>query len=53
MCFNPQEIRLPGGGSQVFMLGLWYVDEYVRTKVGWRITSASRRRAGCSTHPTS
>jgi len=19
------------------MLGLWYVDEYVRTKAGWRI----------------
>ena len=37
MCFNPQEIPLPGGGSQVFMLGLWYVDEYVRTSAGWRI----------------
>ena len=37
MCFNPQEIPLPGGGSQVFMLGLWYVDEYVRTPKGWRI----------------
>jgi hypothetical protein len=37
MCFNPQEMPLPGGGSQVFMLGLWYVDEYVRTKAGWRI----------------
>jgi len=38
MCFNPQEVRLPGGGSQIFMLGLWYVDEYVRTKAGWRIS---------------
>ena len=40
MCFNPQEIPLPegqGGGTQVFMLGLWYVDEYVRTSAGWRI----------------
>jgi SnoaL-like protein len=37
MCFNPQEIRLPGGATQVFLLGLWYVDEYVRTGAGWRI----------------
>ena len=37
MCFNPQEMGLPGGGSQVFMLGLWYVDEYLRTERGWRI----------------
>jgi hypothetical protein len=37
MCFNPQEMPLPDGGSQVFMLGLWYVDEYVRTDAGWRI----------------
>ena len=39
MCFNPQEIALPDGGSQLFMLGLWYVDEYRRTDAGWRITS--------------
>ncbi len=39
MCFNPQEMALPGGGSQLFMLGLWYVDSYRRTEAGWRIAS--------------
>ncbi len=37
MCFNPQEFPLPGGGTQLVMMGLWYVDEYVRTAGGWRI----------------
>lgn len=37
MCLNPQEINLPGGGSQIFFCGLWYVDEYLRTTQGWRI----------------
>jgi ketosteroid isomerase-like protein len=37
MCFNPQEMSLPDGGTQVYMLGLWYVDEYRRTDEGWRI----------------
>ncbi len=38
MCFNPMQL---GGGEQaapVFFLGLWYVDEYVRTPAGWRIS---------------
>jgi 3-phenylpropionate/cinnamic acid dioxygenase small subunit len=39
MCFNPQELALPDGGTQVFMLGLWYVDRYRRTAAGWRISS--------------
>jgi hypothetical protein len=37
MCFNPQEMEIPGGGRQVIMIGLWYVDEYVRTERGWRM----------------
>ena len=37
MCFNPQEMALPDGGRQLFMLGLWYVDAYRRTAAGWRI----------------
>lgn len=37
MCFNPQEISLGEEKSQVFMLGLWYLDKYVRTQQGWRI----------------
>lgn len=38
MCFNPMEMAMPEGGAQVFMLGLWYVDEYRRTRAGWRIS---------------
>lgn len=37
MCFNPMEMALPDGGVDVFLLGLWYVDEYRRTDKGWRI----------------
>ncbi len=36
MCFNPQEMDL-GEGSQTYMLGLWYIDQYQRTEAGWRI----------------
>ena len=38
MCFNPQEMALGEGATQLFMLGLWYVDKYVRTEQGWRIS---------------
>ena len=37
MCFNPQEISLGEENSQVFMLGLWYLDKYLRTAQGWRL----------------
>ncbi|MFX8879540.1 nuclear transport factor 2 family protein, partial [Acinetobacter baumannii] len=37
-CFNPMDIPLPDGGSHVMMLGLWYIDRYVRTSEGWRIS---------------
>lgn len=46
MCLNPQEMNLPGGaGTQVFMLGLWYVDEYRRTGDGWRIYRRSEEKS--------
>lgn len=38
MCFNPMEMNLPEGGTQVFLIGLWYLDEYRRTEAGWRIS---------------
>jgi hypothetical protein len=37
MCFNPQDMQLPGREGHIFFCGLWYVDEYRRTKKGWRI----------------
>jgi len=39
MCFNPMEINDEANGNPMFFLGLWYVDEYVRTEAGWRIKS--------------
>ena len=39
MCLNPMEMAMPDGGTEVYFLGLWYVDEYRRTPAGWRISS--------------
>ena len=36
ICHNPMVMPLPDG-EQVFVCGLWYHDEYVRTDKGWRI----------------
>jgi len=36
MCHNPQVMELDGR-KQIFFLGLWYLDKYVRTAKGWRI----------------
>lgn len=35
MCFNPMELA---GDVPIFFIGLWYLDEYVRTADGWRIS---------------
>ncbi len=45
MCLNPQEMNLPKGGTQVFLLGLWYVDEYRRTDAGWLIYRRSEEKS--------
>lgn len=45
MCFNPMEMALPDGGTQVFLLGLWYVDEYRRTSAGWRIARREEEKS--------
>ena len=42
MCFNPMELNM--GDDQenpTFFLGLWYIDEYVKTADGWRISKRS------------
>ncbi|KUI26900.1 hypothetical protein AU194_05305 [Mycobacterium sp. GA-2829] len=33
ICFNPMVM-----GEQVYFVGLWYVDAYLRTADGWRMT---------------
>ncbi|MEM8606575.1 MAG: nuclear transport factor 2 family protein [Myxococcota bacterium] len=37
MCLNPQEMNMPDDKTHIFMCGLWYLDDYVRTEAGWRI----------------
>ena len=39
MCFNPMELDDVNSGNPVMFLGLWYIDEYVRSADGWRIKS--------------
>ena len=41
MCFNPQELPAKEGEDEghIFFCGLWYIDAYVRTDAGWRITN--------------
>lgn len=48
LCLNPMETPLPGGGSQVMFLGLWYRDNLVRTSKGWRISQ--RVEEACLQH---
>ena len=34
ICFNPMEMPLPDGKTQVMFFGLWYLDKWVRTPQG-------------------
>ena len=45
MCFNPQEMAKPDGSTHIFMVGLWYVDEYRRTDNGWRISKRTEEKS--------
>jgi hypothetical protein len=45
MCFNPMEMALPDGTVHTFFLGLWYVDEYRRTDLGWRISRREEEKS--------
>jgi len=36
ICFNPMTINMEGE-QKVFFVGVWYVDEMLRTAQGWRI----------------
>jgi hypothetical protein len=48
ICFNPMEVDLGSGQRQVMFLGLWYVDKFVRTPRGWRISE--RVEEACYAH---
>ncbi len=36
MCFNPQVLKA-GDKEYTMFLGLWYLDQYIKTADGWRI----------------
>ena len=38
MCFNPMEMAVEDG-TQTFILGIWYVDEFARINGRWLFTS--------------
>ena len=42
MCFNPMEMTVEEG-THTFLLGLWYLDEFVRTEGGWRFKARSQQ----------
>ncbi len=44
ICHNPMVIDLPTGPHTMF-IGIWYVDTYVRTEDGWRISSRTEERS--------
>ncbi|GAA3947531.1 nuclear transport factor 2 family protein [Gordonia caeni] len=43
MCFNP--MVLSEEPKQVMYCGIWYVDEFIRTADGWRITRRVEEKA--------
>jgi hypothetical protein len=43
-CFNPMQVKLGEGQTQVMFLGLWYDDELVRTPQGWRLSKRVERK---------
>lgn len=50
MCFNPMQMKMPDGNLQVMFLGLWYLDKFVRTPQGWRISERVEEK--CYMHNT-
>lgn len=45
MCFNPMQLDLGEQKSEVFFLGLWYLDEYIKTTKGWRIVKRLEQKS--------
>ena len=43
-CNNPMVIGNPDGSTAVWLIGLWYDDEFARTADGWRFTSRKQER---------
>ena len=45
ICHNPMVYGKPDGEQQVFYCGLWYLDVFVRTPDGWRISERVEERS--------
>lgn len=45
MCFNPMGLPVPDKAPQMMFLGLFYLDKYVRTADGWRISSRAEEHS--------
>lgn len=45
MCFNPMEMTISDSDTQTYIIGLWYVDEYRRTDLGWRMSRRVEERS--------
>lgn len=45
ICHNPMTITGPDGVGTTMLIGLWYVDRYVRTPAGWRIAERVEERS--------
>ncbi|GAA0594623.1 nuclear transport factor 2 family protein [Kutzneria viridogrisea] len=45
MCLNSLALPVEDGDPSVALQGLWYLDEYVRTPQGWRISRRSHQRS--------
>ena len=43
-CTNPMVVSNPDGSRSVWLIGLWYDDEFARTPDGWRFTSRKQER---------
>ena len=43
-CTNPMVLDNGDGTRQVWLIGLWYDDEFIRTTDGWRFTSRKQER---------
>jgi len=43
-CTNPMVVDNDDGTTSVWLIGLWYDDEFARTADGWRFTSRQQER---------
>lgn len=45
LCFNPMTVPQEDGSFTMTHFGLWYIDKFVRTELGWRICDRSEEKS--------